>query len=453
MAKLFGTDGIRGVANTFPMTPEMMLKIGLVVGSMLSTRAAGILIGRDSRRSGPMLEAALTAGILATGMDVLPAGMIPTPAVAFLTRRLQAGAGVVISASHNPAQDNGIKFFAHDGFKLSDALELAIEDRVFAGQLSAERPTGDAVGQMRPFADAGERYLEHLLTSVWGDGIPDCRGLKIVIDCANGAASAIAPAAFERLRLAPVVLAAAPDGVNINRQCGALHTATLQQRVVQEQADLGVAFDGDADRLMLVDERGVQLDGDRILAILALDLLRRQQLSNKTLVVTVMSNLGLEIAMRDAGIEVVRTAVGDRHVVEKMKALGANVGGEQSGHIVLFEHGTTGDGLAAALSILKILHAAGKPLSALAACMQPFPQTLLNIPVKARKPMENMIGVSQAIRSAEQELGARGRVLVRYSGTELLARVMVEAEHEDAVQRIAETIAAEIRQENQSELI
>jgi phosphoglucosamine mutase len=273
-------------------------------------------------------------------------------------------------------------------------------------------------------------------------------GLKLVIDCANGAASKIAPLAFQRLGLSPIVLSAAPDGLNINADCGALHTETLQQRVKAEGADVGFAFDGDADRLMLVDERGQQVDGDRILAMLALDLFQRQQLQQNMLVVTVMSNLGLEIAMKEAGIQIVRTAVGDRYVVEKMRALQANLGGEQSGHIVMFDHNTTGDGLGAALSILKLLAASGKSVSELAACMTTFPQTLVNIPIKARIPIEDMVEVSQAIRQAEHKLGDRGRILVRYSGTELLARVMVEAEDEESVGHIAETIAEEIRKEN-----
>ncbi len=448
MGKLFGTDGIRGVANTYPMTPDMMLKLGLVLGHLLPESPLGVCIGRDSRRSGPMLESALSAGLLASGTNVQLMGVVPTPTVAYLTKTLPASAGVVISASHNPARDNGVKVFSSDGYKLPDALERAIEDAVIEERLPTERPIGGAIGKLCPFADAVERYVDNAVVSVFGDTAPDVAGLKVVLDCANGAASTAAPQAFQKLGLSPIVLSAEPDGLNINEQCGALHTETLQQHVRDTGADVGFALDGDADRLMLVDEHGEQVDGDRILAMLALDLLRRNRLRQNTLVVTVMSNLGLEVAMKEAGIHTIRSAVGDRHVVEKMRALGANLGGEQSGHIVMFDHGTTGDGLMTALCIVKLLHASGKTISELAACMTTFPQTLINVAIKARTPIEDMVGVSQAIHEAELELSDRGRVLVRYSGTELLARVMVEAENADAVTRIAETIAEEIRKEN-----
>lgn len=448
MGKLFGTDGIRGIANTYPMTCEMMVKLGMVVGSLLQERSSGIVIGRDSRLSGPMLESALTAGMLASGTDVHLTGILPTPAIAFLTRALNAKAGAVISASHNPAKDNGVKFFASDGYKLPDEIESAIENAVIEDRIPAERPTGAGIGSVQYLSEAGQQYADHAVTSVFGENLPNLRGINVIVDCANGAAYNVAPMALARLQLDPIVLSASPDGLNINQNCGALHTETLQKRVLQELADIGIAFDGDADRLILVDERGNEVDGDRILAMLALDLLQRQQLKNNTLVVTVMSNLGLEVAMKEAGIQIVRTAVGDRHVVKKMRELGANLGGEQSGHIVMLDHGTTGDGLVTALSILKLLHSSGKSLSELANCMTTFPQKLVNVPVKECKPIEDMVGVSQTIHQVEQELGERGRVLVRYSGTELLARVMVEAESEDIVARTAELIAEEIRREN-----
>jgi phosphoglucosamine mutase len=448
MGKLFGTDGIRGIANTYPMTCGMMVTLGMVVGSLLQERSAGILIGRDSRLSGPMLESALTAGILASGTDVHLTDILPTPAIAFLTRTLNAKAGAVISASHNPAKDNGVKFFSNKGYKLPDELELAIETAVIEDRIPEGRPTGADIGRIHHLAEAGEQYVEHAITSVFGEKPPSLRGIKVVVDCANGAAYEVGPMALARLQLDPMILSASPDGLNINQNCGALHTETLRQKVLEEHADLGIAFDGDADRLILVDERGNEVDGDRILAMLALDLFREQQLKNNTLVVTVMSNLGLEVAMKEAGIRLVRSAVGDRHVVKKMRELGANLGGEQSGHIVMFDYGTTGDGLVTALSILKLLHFSEKPLSELARCMTTFPQKLVNVPVKDRKPIEDMVGVSQAIHRVEEELGERGRVLVRYSGTELLARVMVEAESEDIVARTAEQIAEEIRREN-----
>ncbi len=449
MSKLFGTDGIRGAANEFPMTPEMMVKIGTVVGGILPKNSKGIVIGRDTRLSGQMLEYALTAGLAASGSDVLLAGVIPTPAVAFLTKKLNARAGVVISASHNPAKDNGLKFFSSDGFKLPDGLELSIEEHVLDEHFVFEpRPTGAEIGKIQTLSDAANHYVEYVLRTVFAENIPDFQGLKIVVDCANGAASGVAPLALKRLQASVTVLSADPDGLNINVHCGALHTETLQTQVLQEQADIGIAFDGDADRLILVDEQGKQIDGDHILGMLALDLRSRRQLRNQTLVATVMSNLGLEVAMKKAGIVMVRAAVGDRYVIQKMCEIGANLGGEQSGHVVMFDHGTTGDGLITALVILKMLQVSGKPLSELAACLEHFPQTLVNIPVKVRKPIEKMEDVSKAIRHAEEELGERGRILVRYSGTELLARVMVEAEDEQTVARIAETIAEEIRKEN-----
>ncbi len=447
MARLFGTDGIRGVANIFPMTPEMMVKIGMAFGAIIAENQATVIIGRDTRRSGLMLEYALSSGLAAAGTSVLLTGILPTPAVAFLTRKWQAQAGIVISASHNPAQDNGVKIFSSTGFKLPDELETQIEQAVLDEQTSHARPTGAAIGTIKTVTEASEEYADHIIQSVFADMKPNFSQMKIVVDCANGAASFLAPSVLKYLQADVVELAVEPDGLNINQQCGALHTQQLCERVAQEHAHIGIAFDGDADRLILVDERGKQVDGDHILAMLALDLRQKGRLQQNTLVATVMSNLGLEVAMKDAGINFVRTAVGDRHVVEKMREIGANIGGEQSGHLILFEHGTTGDGIASALAVLKLLQESGKSLSELAACMKTFPQTLINVPVKARKPIEEMVGVSQAIRQAEKELGERGRTLVRYSGTELLARVMVEAEHEETVKRIAENITEEICKE------
>lgn len=448
MAKLFGTDGIRGVANLFPMTPEFMVKIGYAAGNLLPKAPAGVIIGRDSRHSGQMLEYALASGIVASGTHVLFAGIIPTPAVAFLTRKMNAQAGIVISASHNPAQDNGIKIFASSGFKISDELETAIETAALSAQMPFERPIGGNIGRIRTLPDAAEQYINSVITSVFGAELPDFSGMKAVIDYANGAAAAVSPAAFRRLGLRTVELANEPDGLNINLDCGALHTETLQARVRAERADLGIAFDGDADRLILIDETGARLDGDQILTILAFELASRQELTHNILVATILSNLGLEVAMREAGMTLMRTAVGDRYVSEKMREVGAVLGGEQSGHILMFGHSTTGDGLLTALAILKILQASGKPLSELAQRMPRFPQLMINTRVNTRKPFEEMPRVMQAIRAAEQELGKRGRVVVRYSGTELLARVMVEAEHGAIVQRIAEEIIAEIQQEN-----
>lgn len=443
MSKLFGTDGIRGVANIYPMTPEMMLKVGLTLGAHIPDHSRGIVIGRDSRRSGAMLEAALTAGLLASGINVFTAGVIPTPAVAYLTRNHDAAAGIVISASHNPAQDNGIKIFGHDGFKLSDARAESIETALLAGASVEERPIADGIGTRTILQQAGQHYVDAVIHSIFGPTVPDFRHLKMAVDCANGAASFVAPLAFERLNAAPTLIAAEPDGLNINQACGALHVESLQECVLREQAAIGIAFDGDADRLILVDEQGQKVDGDQILAMLALNLAAQQKLAHKTLVTTIMSNINLDMTLQAAGITTVRTRVGDRHVVQKMRELDANLGGENSGHLVLLDHGTTGDGLAAALSVLQLMQSSGKSLSELAEQLILFPQCLLNVPIKARTPLEELPGVLQAVRSAEQQLGDRGRVLVRYSGTELLARVMVEGESEELVTQLAETIAAE----------
>ncbi|MCP4402002.1 MAG: phosphoglucosamine mutase [bacterium] len=448
MEKLFGTDGIRGIANRFPMTPEVMVKIGRAVGNIIQEPSKSVVIGRDSRLSGPMLEHALSAGLVASGVDVWLSGLIPTPAVAFLTRHLKAQAGIVISASHNPAKDNGVKVFARDGFKLPDELESHIEKQIQSDRSNLRQPVGADLGRIQNLLEAGAQYTDHIVGSVFSEGIPNLQRIKVVVDCANGAASFIAPSVLRSLQADVVELSVEPDGLNINENCGALHTGRLQERVRQEQADIGIAFDGDADRLILVDEHGAQMDGDRILAMLALDLLKKGQLGEQTLVATVMSNLGLEIAMKEAGIHLIRSAVGDRHVVEKMRRIGSNLGGEQSGHVVMLDHGTTGDGLVTALAILKILHTSEKPLSELASCMKTFPQTLVNVPVKERKPIEEMVGVSEAIRRAEKELGDRGRTLVRYSGTEMLVRVMVEAEDESAVSQIAEMIVEEFQKKN-----
>ncbi|MBD3306866.1 phosphoglucosamine mutase [candidate division KSB3 bacterium] len=447
MEKLFGTDGMRGEANQFPMTPEVMVKMGVAIGTLLPKRPPGVIIGHDGRLSGQMLEHGLTAGVLASGTPVLSAGLLPTPAIAFLTHTHRAQAGIMISASHNPARDNGIKIFSDDGFKLPDELEYRLEQAVLnADQPLESRPNGAALGTHRHLADGREHYSDHILQSVFADDHPNLQGLHIVVDCANGAASVLAPRVFQRLQAQVTELFAAPDGLNINQQCGALHPERLQTRVVQAQADLGLAFDGDADRLILVDEHGAIVDGDQILAMLALDLAQHQQLVHNTVVATVMSNVGLEIALQTADISLVRTPVGDRHVVEQMRQIGAMLGGEQSGHVVMFQHGTTGDGLVAALAVLRLMSVSGRSLSELAACMRHFPQTLVNIPVSVRRPLAEMEAVQHAMQQAERELGTRGRLLVRYSGTELLARVMVEAEDEQTVTRIAEMVAAPLRE-------
>jgi len=444
--KLFGTDGIRGVANMEPMTPETVLRLGRAVGHYFRTasdRRHKIVIGKDTRLSGYMIETSLAAGLCSMGVDPLLVGPMPTPGIAFLTRSLRADAGVAISASHNPFEDNGIKFFGPDGFKLPDDAETVIEDLMFGGEIDRVRPTAGGIGKAFRIDDANGRYNEFLKNVVPRDLTFD--GLRIVVDTSHGAAYRIAPTVLQELGADVISIGAQPDGININEGCGSLHPDVLRERVRREGADLGVALDGDADRAILVDELGEIVDGDRLMAILALDLQSRGRLRKNTVVATVMSNLGLEVMLREQGIALVRTAVGDRYVVERMRADGFNFGGEQSGHIVNLDCSTTGDGLVTALSIISILAEKGTPLSRLKDCMTVYPQTLINLRVRERRELNGVTAVAEAIRGAESVLGNRGRVLVRYSGTELLARVMVEGEDEATVNEHAEAIADAVR--------
>ncbi len=447
--KLFGTDGIRGVANAEPMTPESILRLGRAVGRYFQTssdRRHKIVIGKDTRLSGYMVETALASGLCSMGVDVLLMGPMPTPGIAFLTRSLRADAGVAISASHNAFQDNGIKFFGPDGFKLPDEAEAAIEALIFGEEIDRMRPTAGGIGKAYRLDDADGRYNVFLKNVVPRDVTFD--GLRIVIDCANGAAHRIAPEVLSELGAEVIAIGNHPDGLNINENCGALHVELLAERVLREGAALGMALDGDADRVILVDELGERVDGDHVLGMLALDWAADGRLHESTIVATVMSNFGLEVAMREQGITMVRTPVGDRYVVERMRAEGFNLGGEQSGHIVCLDHATTGDGMITGLLVISTSVRRGKPLSELKQCFSKFPQSLVNQTVSEKIDLESIPAVSAAVKKAEQALGEDGRVLVRYSGTEPLARVMIEGRDaalvEDHAQLIAKAIADEL---------
>ena len=444
--RLFGTDGVRGVANTEPMNSETALRLGRAVAHVFrrSPRRHKILIGKDTRVSGYMLETAMASGICSMGVDVLLVGPMPTPGIAFLTRSLRADAGVVISASHNPFQDNGIKFFASDGFKLPDAVESEIEDLVFADSIDHLRPTASEIGKAFRIDDALGRYNVFVKNCFPRHLTLD--GMKVVVDAANGAGYRVAPEVLEELGGRIDTLACEPDGENINRACGATHPEQLQARVREIGADVGVALDGDADRCILVDERGELVDGDQVLGIAARELKRNGQLAKDTVVATVMSNLGLEVALRELGVALCRTPVGDRYVVEEMVRGGFNLGGEQSGHVLFLDHNTTGDGLITALGILAILADTGRPLSELARVMARYPQLLINVPIRERRDLSGEPRVVAAIEEVEHALGDRGRVLVRPSGTEALMRVMVEGQHDGDVRRHAEAVAQVIRE-------
>jgi phosphoglucosamine mutase len=441
--KIFGTDGIRGIANVDPMTTEMMVKVGRAAAHIFKEKGKGrhrIVIGKDTRLSGYMLENALIAGICSMGVDVLQVGPLPTPGIAFITTGMRADAGVVISASHNPFQDNGIKFFSRDGYKLPDEIELEIERHVFGDLIEHIRPTATAVGKAYRIDDAVGRYIVHLKTK-FPKGLT-LEGLKIVVDCANGAAYKVAPAVFEELGAQVIAVGVEPNGENINHECGSLHPENVAERVKREGAHLGIALDGDADRLIMVDEKGEVVDGDRIMAICALALKRRGELAKDTVVATVMSNMGLEIALRKNGIALERTDVGDRYVVERMRQGGFNLGGEQSGHLVFLDHATTGDGTLAALMVLSEVAERGVAMSEVANTMTPLPQVLQNIMVTEKLPLDEMPQVQAAIRHAQEQLGSRGRVLVRYSGTEAKLRVMMEGESEDEIRALTEQVSS-----------
>ncbi|MDH5740714.1 MAG: phosphoglucosamine mutase [Nitrospira sp.] len=446
MRKLFGTDGVRGVANLDPMTSEMAMQLGRAAAHIFMRRAGRhqIVIGKDTRISGYMLESALMAGICSMGVDVLLVGPMPTPAIAFLTRSLRADAGVVISASHNPYQDNGIKFFSSDGFKLPDEVEARIEDLIMSDEIRHLRPTADLIGKAYRIDDAEGRYIEFAKRSLPKD--LDFQGIKLVVDCANGAAYKVAPTVLRELGAAVEVIGDKPDGMNINSGCGAVHPELLQETVLRQKADIGIALDGDADRAVFVCEQGTVIDGDHVMAALGIDLQQNGLLAKQTLVGTVMSNFGLELSMAKAGITLVRTPVGDRYLLERMLAEGYSFGGEQSGHFIFLDHNTTGDGLVSALQMLSLLKRTKKPLSELAKAMMAVPQVLVNIQVKRKPVLETIPDVDRAIREGHRRLNGSGRVVIRYSGTEPLLRIMVEGEQSTLVNEIAEDLARVVRE-------
>jgi len=439
--RLFGTDGLRGRVNTWPLTADMALRLGLAAGILFrdGERRHRVIIGKDTRLSGYVFESALTAGLCAAGMDVFQVGPLPTPAIAFLTRNMRADLGVVISASHNPYHDNGIKFFDREGFKLPDEMEDRMAEMVLDADRQWEYPPSDQVGRARKIVDAPGRYIVYLKNTFPQHMTLD--GLRVVIDCANGANYKVAPLALEELGAEVFKLGASPDGLNINHQCGSLHPETMRARLLEVRADVGLALDGDADRLIVADEKGRILDGDQIMALCADDLIRRGCLNGNLLVSTVMSNMALEVFMNERGGRLLRTAVGDRYVVEAMRAHNATLGGEQSGHLIFRQYSTTGDGLLAALQILRIMRETGKPLSVLADQLQPYPQSLINVRIERKIPFDECDELCAVRREAEAALGDRGRVLLRYSGTENLCRVMVEGQDRDMVQSLARKLA------------
>jgi phosphoglucosamine mutase len=468
--QIFGTDGVRGVANQEPMTPETSLKLGRAISLVLHDSVAEprdgarhskppssrirsgdaqhrykILIGKDTRLSGYMLETALASGICSRGADVLLVGPMPTPGVAFLTRSMRADAGVVISASHNPYQDNGIKFFSWDGFKLPDEVEARMEEMILNGETEADPPTASRIGKAVRIPDAVGRYVVFLKTT-----FPrhlTLEGLRVVVDCGHGAAYRVVPEVLTELGAQVIPIGVQPDGENINRSCGALHPEAARDVLLHERADFAVSLDGDADRAVFVDETGDILDGDQILAICAKDMLDKGTLKGRAVVATVMSNLGLELALKSLDIRLLRTEVGDRYVVERMLQDGYNLGGEQSGHILFLDHNTTGDGAITCLQVLALMVEKGKRLSELKGAMTRLPQVLVNVRVREKKDFEAMPNVSRKIRLVEAALDGRGRTLVRYSGTEMLARIMLEGEDGKQIDTMAKEIAEEIRAE------
>jgi phosphoglucosamine mutase len=445
MKKLFGTDGIRAVAGHSPLDAPTVYAIGLALAKTLSakTRTPRVLLGMDTRESSDWIAATLTAGLDAGGASVESAGVITTPAVAFLAHTHGFATGVVISASHNPWQDNGIKLFGPDGYKLPDALELTIEDEIFRQLASNTAPPGQTIPPAVNEADRAE-YVRYLLAAVPGLSLD---GHRIVIDCANGAASAVAPQLFRDLGGEVIITHASPDGRNINENCGALHPEIVAAAVKHHKASMGITFDGDADRALFADEHGNVVNGDAVLLLAARDLQARGLLANDTVVATTMSNMGLEAALKRSGIHMLRAAVGDKYVLEQMIATGAALGGEQSGHIIFTGRSTTGDGLLTALLLLDIVHRSGKSLSALVADLKVFPQVIVNVKVREKKALDTIPTVVSAIAAAEAALADSGRVVIRYSGTEALARVMIEAESEPLMRHHADTIAQAIRTE------
>ncbi len=442
MRKIFGTDGVRGEANVEPMTVETATRLGQAVALIFSRRmgrSGRIVIGKDTRLSCYMFENALAGGIMCMGADVMVVGPLPTPGIAHITSSMRADAGVVISASHNPFTDNGIKIFAQDGFKLPDEQELEIEQLMSSNELELNRPSGDHVGRARRIDDAIGRYVAFCKQTFPND--LTLEGKRLVVDCAHGAAYKVAPAVFEELGAEVFPLGVEPDGRNINYRTGALHPESMCEAVRTYRADLGIALDGDADRVILADETGQVVDGDEVMAVCATRMLRAGTLKHDTLVTTVMSNIGLQRAIEEAGGKLLRTQVGDRYVVEQMRQGGYNFGGEQSGHLIYLDHMSTGDGIIAALQVLAVMVREGRPLSELRGVMTRYPQVLKNVAVGSKRPIEELEEVCAAIQEVEDALGDDGRVLVRYSGTEMKARVMVEGPSRGDIRAHADRIA------------
>jgi len=452
--KIFGTDGVRGVANIEPVTAETALRLGRAAAHVfknLESQARGrgrhkIVIGKDTRISGYMLENAIASGILSMGVDVLFIGPLPTPGVAYVTRSLRADAGIVITASHNPYADNGIKFFRPDGFKLDDKVEDQIEHLVFSGEIETIRPTAEAIGKAVRIDDALGRYIEYAKAS-FPRGM-SLEGMRIVVDCANGAAYKSTPCVLRELGAELIVYGNQPDGMNINKECGSMHPEQMCQKVREHNACIGIAHDGDADRVLLCDETGTMIDGDDIMAIAGMEMLAQGTLGDKTVVATVMSNAGLDAVINKAGGKVLRTAVGDKNVIDEMLRNGYNLGGEQSGHMIFRDYSSTGDGLVAALQLLRIMKSKDTALSKLAQCWTRYPQLVTNVRVREKKPFEQLNGLNKLVADAETELKAQGgRLLLRYSGTEPKARLLLEGRDKAALEAWSSKILAVIKKE------
>jgi phosphoglucosamine mutase len=445
--KIFGTDGVRGVANVHPMTAEIALKLGRAAARVFcrDDRRHKIVVGKDTRLSGYMLENAIVAGLTSMGVDALLIGPLPTPGVAYITRSLRADAGIVITASHNSYEDNGIKFFRSDGYKLDDGVEDEIERLVFSDDTNGVRPTAEAIGKAFRIDDALGRYIEYAKRA-----FPSGRtleGMQVAVDCGNGAAYKSTPCVLRELGADVAVFHNAPDGKNINAGCGSTYPEEISRLVRETGAAMGIAHDGDADRVILADETGAIVDGDEVLAVVACDYLRRDALKGNTLVATIMSNAGLDECLREHGGRTVRTKVGDRYVIEEMMRHGYNVGGEQSGHMIFRDYSTTGDGLVSALQVLRVMAETGRPLSELRRIMRKYPQRLVNVKVRERRAFESMPAVLEALRSVEEELGDGGRVFLRYSGTEAKVRLLLESREASVLDALAERILEPLRRE------
>lgn len=447
MKQLFGTDGIRGKANTYPITPEIALQVGKAIAHAFGAEGHGstrAVLGKDTRLSGYMIETALTSGLVSMGMDVLEIGPLPTPAIAHLTKSMGAACGIMITASHNPSDDNGIKIFGSDGFKLPYDVERNVESHVLGGEINSAHINTQLIGKAYRVEDAQGRYIEFAKSSIENHSL---KGLKIVLDCANGAAYRIAPYIFKELGAEIIKVGTNPDGYNINRNCGATYPQVASSLVLKHKADLGITLDGDADRVIFCDSNGKVVNGDRIIAMCALDYKERKRLAKNTVVTTSMSNLGFHKAMKKAGIKIEITEVGDRYVITRMREGGYNLGGEQSGHIIFMDYVTTGDGIITALHILKLMMTKQKTLSELADCMEEFPQLLTNINVKQKIPIVDISSLKNIISECEASLGKNGRTVIRYSGTENKIRILVEAHNSSDVKKWTKKISAVVKKE------